>query len=192
LSFCNYSSFNLSSVWCVPSNGIRYTYLPLVPSLYNSVCAMLCSKSIKLEFRVFSQVERHALVMHDRFDPGSTISIMAMQRSHAGIDVRLDEDDEDEEKDDPGDYSTEPLLGTQRNPLRPRFSAQKIVFEGSATEDSRDSTAYAGPRRAIEAWLMGSQLPHGSDYDASNDDAFQVGSTVVKSNAMIAMPLIIS
>jgi len=115
---------------------------------------------------------------------------MAMQRSHAGIDVRLDE--EDEEKDDPGDYSSsEPLLvGTQRNPMRPRCSAQRIVFEGSPIKDSRYSTAYAGPRHAIEAWLTGSQLPHGADFDAS-DDAFQVGAPV-EIGARIAMLLIIS
>jgi hypothetical protein len=118
--------------------------------------------------------------MHDRFDPGSTISIMALQRSHAGIDVRLEEsEDEDEEKAYPGDSSSEPLLGAQQllNPTWPRFSAPKIVFEGSPTEDSRYSAACAGPRRVVEAWLLGSQWPHGADYYASSDDAaFQVGS----------------
>lgn len=122
------------------------------------------------------QVERHALVRHDRFDPGSTMSIIAQQRSFAGINVRFNED-EDVVKDELGKYGKEPLLGTQqlRNPTQPRLSS--IVFEGSATDDSRYSTGRPGPQRAIEAWLMGSQLHCQTDNDTT-DDAFQVGSSL--------------
>ena len=122
------------------------------------------------------QVERHALLRHDRFDPGSTMSIIAQKRSFAGINVRFNED-EDVEKDELGEYGNEPLLGTQqlRNPTQPRLSA--IVFEGSATDDSRYSTGRPDPQRAVEDWLMGSQL-HCQTDNYTTDDAFQVGSSL--------------
>ena len=137
---------------------------------------LLCTYSIIDTRSPREQIERHALVMQDRFDPGSTISIMALQRSYAGISIHLNED-LDEEKDIPGEDGSEPLLGSQQshNPIS-RLSTQKIVFEGNTTEDSRYSTACTGPQRVIEAWLMGAQLPQGADYDASVD-AFQVGSS---------------